>query len=196
MLSHTFFFDPADPIPVPDDFARNIVRYKGYDLTSDTGRKLWHEVQLRLRDNAVRQRPETGPEPSLYSDPVLGRRRLGQGSFRALVADTYRWRCAVTGERAHPVLEAAHIVPVSEGGRHELGNGILLRSDIHRLFDGGYVSMTPDYRFLVSNRLKEEFDNGEPYYPLRGRTVWTPGTEEERPVKDYLEWHRDTLFRG
>ena len=45
----------------------------------------------------------------IYGDPVLVRPRLGQGTFRVLVTDNYRRRCAVTGEKALPVLDAAHI---------------------------------------------------------------------------------------
>lgn len=67
------------------------------------------------------------------------------------------------------MLEAAHILPVSEGGRHQISNWLLLRADLHRLFDEGHVSVTPDYEFDVSRRLKDDFDNGEPYYPLEGK---------------------------
>ena len=54
----------------------------------------------------------------MFGDPVLARQRLGQGAFRMLVTDSYQRRCAVTKEKALPVLEAAHIRPVSEGGGH------------------------------------------------------------------------------
>jgi putative restriction endonuclease len=63
----------------------------------------------------------------------------------------------VTKEKALPVLQAAHIQPVSQGGRHLVSNGLLLRSDIHTLFDRGYVTITPDYQFRASRRLRIEF---------------------------------------
>ena len=110
----------------------------------------------------------------MYGDPVLVRPRLGQGAFQLLVTDTYERHCAVTGERALPTLDAAHIRAVQEGGQHRIDNGLLLRTDIHRLFDRGYVTVTPDHRFRVSRRLKTDFDNGEPYYPLEGREIWVP----------------------
>ena len=44
-------------------------------------------------------------------------------------------RCAVTGEKTLPVLDAAHILPYSKGGSHDVRNGLLLRRDIHSLFD-------------------------------------------------------------
>ncbi len=45
---------------------------------------------------------------------------------------------------------AAHIIPYGAGGKHEIPNGLLLRADIHKLFDRGYVTVTPKYRFRVS----------------------------------------------
>lgn len=77
-----------------------------------------------------------------------------------------------------------------------IDNGLLLRSDIHTLFDRGYISVTPKHRILVSRKLKEEFDNGEPYYPLAGREIWLPRGADERPRAEFLEWHADEVFRG
>ena len=82
--------------------------------------------------------------------------RLGQGAFRIVVTDTYDRRCALTGERTLPVLEAAHIKPYSSGGAHDITNGLLLRSDLHTLFDRGYLTVTPEYRLEVSRRIREE----------------------------------------
>jgi hypothetical protein len=77
-----------------------------------------------------------------------------------LVTDVYQRRCAITGEKALPVLQAAHIRPVTREGQHRIDNGLLLRSDLHALFDQGYVTVTPDHRVRVSRRLKDDFDNG------------------------------------
>lgn len=93
-----------------------------------------------------------------------------------------------------PALEAAHIRPVREGGRHEVPNGLLLRSDIHRLFDRGYVTVTPDNHFRVSRKIKDDFDNGEEYYRLEGSELWRPRSIEDRPRRELLEWHSDTVF--
>jgi hypothetical protein len=54
---------------------------------------------------------------SRYGNPLMVRPRLGQGSFRVLVTETYQRRCALTGEKTLPVLEAAHIKPYAELGR-------------------------------------------------------------------------------
>jgi len=70
-----------------------------------------------------------------YGEPVLVRPRLGQGTFRVIVTDVYERRCTIMGERTLPVLEAAHIKPYGVGGPHSSENGLLLRSDLHTLFD-------------------------------------------------------------
>jgi putative restriction endonuclease len=99
---------------------------------------------------------ETG---SRYGEPQLVRPRLGQGTFRFAVLDAYG-SCAVTTEHSRPVLDAAHIRPYGEGGGHEVANGLLLRTDLHRLFDKGYVTVSPDHRLVVSKRLRDEWHNG------------------------------------
>jgi putative restriction endonuclease len=75
-------------------------------------------------------------------------------------------QCAVTKEHSIPALEAAHIKPYSLGGFHEVNNGLLLRADIHKLFDKGYVTITPDYYFKVSEHLQTEYHNGKIYYEI------------------------------
>jgi putative restriction endonuclease len=193
LLAQPFFFDEIDWIPIPSNFSLNIVQGKTYSTADEPGRSLWARVQSVLR---VAQPQALAEEPvEMFGQPILVRPRLGQGSFRVLITDTYQRRCAVTQERALPVLEAAHIRPVTEGGLHRVDNGLLMRSDLHRLFDRGYVTITPDYRVQVSRRLKEDFDNGEPYYPLHGQQIWLPGDAGDCPDRVLLEWHADTVFR-
>jgi putative restriction endonuclease len=111
------------------------------------------------------------------------------------VTAAYDRACAVTGEHSLPALEAGHIRPYADEGTHEVSNGILLRSDIHRLFDMGYVGVTPDYRFVVSRALKNDFANGRSYYPLHGQRIEVPGRPADRPAAAQLDWHLRTKFR-
>jgi putative restriction endonuclease len=55
----------------------------------------------------------------LYSQSILTKVRLGQGAFRILVTDAYNRKCAISGEKTLPVLEAAHIKSFSESGPHK-----------------------------------------------------------------------------
>jgi putative restriction endonuclease len=107
----------------------------------------------------------------------------------------YQRRCAVTGEKTLPVLEAAHIRPYSDDGPHAISNGIFLRSDLHTLFDRGYITITNDYRVAVSRRIRDEFSNGHEYYAFDGKELLvTPRSATDRPSQEFLEWHRKNRF--
>jgi len=193
LLQALFFFDRLDWIPVPEDFHPNVGHGKLYDLTSGPGRKLWQEVRDRLSSSAPLEIAVS--QTSLFGEPVLLQRRLGPGTFRVLVTDTYRRRCALTGEQALPVLEAAHIRPLRAGGLHRLDNGILLRSDLRRLFDHGYLTVTPEYVARLSPLLERDFGSAATYAPLDGASLWIPRRIEQRPRPGFLEWHGTTVFR-
>jgi putative restriction endonuclease len=109
--------------------------------------------------------------------------------------DAYERRCAITGERTLPVLEAAHIKPYGSGGPHELENGLLLRSDLHTLFDQGYLTVDADQlKVVVSSRIREEFENGRDYYHLHGRAIRLPRESDSLPSHEYLAFH-NSVFR-
>lgn len=142
ILNAPFFFDDDRWIPVPADWAKNIVRGKTYDTSENNGLKLWNQVEERL--NPLSEIANQVNAATRYGAEYLARARLGQGAFRILVTDAYQRRCAVTGERTLPVLEAAHIKPYAESGPNMISNGLLLRSDLHTLFDHGYLTVTDE----------------------------------------------------
>ncbi len=193
ILTQPFFFEEKDWIPVPPSWAPQIVTFKRYNTAEGDGKALWSAVNERLSRQRVFAAAE---EPARYGEPQLIRPRLGQGAFRVLVTDTYERRCAVTRERTLPALEAAHIRPYGDGGSHEASNGLLLRRDLHSLFDAGYVTVTPDLRFEVSRRIKEEFDNGRHYYELHGGSIYVPARADQRPDVAALGWHNENVYRG
>jgi len=131
-----------------------------------------------------------------YGQPYVAMPRLGQGAFRVLVTDAYERRCAVTNERTLPALEAGHIKPYSEQGEHVVPNGILLRRDLHALFDKGYVTINPSMILEVSRKIKEEFDNGKDYYKLHGSSIRLPANPDDRPSQKYLQWHNSNKYKG
>lgn len=110
--------------------------------------------------------------------------------------DLYQRRCAVTQGRSLPALEAAHIRPYAEGGQNEASNGLLFRRDLHSLFYAGYGTVTPELRFEVSRRVREEFDNGKHYCALHGRQIATPGDARQRPDRAALAWRNENAYRG
>jgi putative restriction endonuclease len=193
ILTQPFFFDEADWIAIPPSWSSNIVSFKTYTTGDAEGLALWDAVNDRLNRSKFSGMAETHAR---FGEPHLIRPRLGQGAFRVLVTDTYNRRCAITQERTLPALEAAHIRPYSDGGEHEARNGLLLRRDIHSLFDAGYVTVTPDLQFEVSRRIKEEFENGRHYYELHGRPVRPPDDALRRPDAEALRWHNEHAYRG
>jgi putative restriction endonuclease len=201
MLAEPFFWPKEAWIPCPEDFKLNTVQGKGYDAESEIGRDLWNAVRERLQ-NYVLAQPQTGSaalaaiESNGYGKPQIVLPRLGQGLFRVLVTDVYQRRCAITGERTLPVLDAAHIKPYTVVQRHEVPNGLLLRSDLHRLFDDGYLTIDPANRcVVVSKRIKEEFENGKDYYALEGSRLREPIEPWAKPSAENLEFHAYNVFR-
>ena len=73
---------------------------------------------------------------------------------------------------------------------------MLLRSDIHKLFDRGYVTVRPNGDFAVSPRLRDDWQNGRIYYELDRRPIRLPSVEALRPARLALEWHNGTVFKA
>jgi putative restriction endonuclease len=200
VLAELFFFPRSTWVRVPENWAPNIVQGKTYDTELADGRALWSSVQAALADNQVVGEPSL-PGESYEKNRVgaefLTRGRLGQGAFRVLVTDAYERRCAVTGEKTLPVLEAAHIKPYALHGPHRVNNGLLLRSDLHKLFDLGYVTLTPELRNEVSPRLKTEWQNGREYYAHHGQPLRIrPADLASCPGQEFLTWHNENRFRA
>jgi putative restriction endonuclease len=197
IVQPTFF--PRDQwIPQPVNWPVRTVSNKSYDLTTGEGRRIWEQCQERARVALDLGHPlpqVAGPASPRYGSPQVVAPRLGQGTFRVSVTDAYGRACAVTGEHSLPVLEAAHIRSYADDGPHDVRNGILLRADLHRLFDKGYITVTPELRLEVSGRLKEDYSNGRSYYPLHGQALRLPPSEHERPAREFLVWHNDRVYR-
>jgi putative restriction endonuclease len=194
ILTQPFFLPEGRWFSPPASWSPNIVSLRGYSTGEPEGIALWkaiHEAttptlqQLALPEAQAR-----------YGEPTLIRPRLGQGAFRLVVTDLYDRRCAITKERTLPALEAAHIRPYADGGEHSPINGILMRRDVHSLFDAGYVTVTPEHRFEVSRRIREEFENGRHYYELHGSEIALPRATAARPDPDALRWNNECRFLG
>jgi HNH endonuclease len=103
----------------------------------------------------------------------------------------------MTGERTFPALEAAHIQRYSRGGDHSLSHGLLLRSDLHKLFDLGYLTIEPSTLTIkVSRKIREEFENGRDYYALDDRPLRKPTNRLAFPSVEKLRHHYKNEFRG
>lgn len=193
LLEQPFFLPREQWIPIPQDWSPNIVQGKTYDLTVEPGRTIWTKLQTRQESTTGSVVRET---EAAFGEPVLVQPRLGQGAFRILITDGYERRCAFTGERTLPALDAAHIRPFSDIKQHRLDNGLLLRKDLHALFDRGYVTVTPKLHIEVSKRIKEEFENGREYYRLHGQEMRPPAARHMHPSSNSLAWHNENIFKS
>jgi putative restriction endonuclease len=194
------FFPPHAWVPQPLDWQPRTQVPVKYDLAIGEGHRVWEAC---LAHATALSRPVPLPDaPSVlerglrYGEPRLMQPRLGQATFRIAVLDAYARACAVTEEHSLPALEASHIRSYAHDGPHDVRNGLLLRADLHRLFDTGYVTVTPDLRLEVGARLRDDYRNGRSYYPLHGARLQAPAAALHRPGKEYLEWHNSHVFRG
>lgn len=202
VLTNPIFFKKEDWISVPEDWSAGIVQGKSYSTDTEIGQRLWSNVEHLLQkylyqvsDEGKSQLILEEPD-AIYGKSVLTKVRLGQGAFRILVTDAYNRKCAISGERTLPVLESAHIKPYAKSGPHFISNALLLRSDLHKLFDSGYLTITKDLKVEVSKRIKEEFENGREYYRFHGSELYNlPNRVMDMPKNTFIEWHNDNIFQ-
>lgn len=211
ILEGCHYYGDEEWIECPDSFRSTTVSGKTYGIDLADGQAINAEFEARrscMLLHRADQLPASDPfrqtlidwddersQPQ-FGTPYLTRPRLGQGGFRSLVLDAYGKQCAITSEHTEPVLEAAHIVPYSDGGAHSLNNALLLRSDFHTLFDRGYVTVTPDYKLEVSDSIRAHFNNGVRYEQRRGSLINLPQEVQRRPDPELLRWHNDHVFMG
>ncbi|MBX7497226.1 HNH endonuclease [Qipengyuania sp. 6B39] len=112
-------------------------------------------------------------------------RRQGQGAFRRALMRAYDGQCAVTGCAIEALLEAAHIHPYLGPETNHTTNGLLLRADIHTLFDLGLMAINHSNQVVVSDRLL-----GSDYDHLSGKSLQTPTDAADHPSSKALAWHR------
>ena len=197
MLRDVRFFDEAEAMDAPPGWAGNIVQGRGYDLESAEGSYLEEVFAALLRRDGANTDFAGAVTGEVFGAPRLAPVRVGQAAFKALVQEAYGRRCAVTGDKIVPVLQAAHIRPVTAAGENRVDNGMLLRSDVHTLFDRGYLGVHPEKRtLLVSPRLRADWGNGEDFYRRAdsGNRISMPTRLVDRPNRDFLAWHADSVF--
>ena len=202
VLSNPVFLEPHEWFPVPLDWSSNIVTGKVYNTESDEGGRLVRELEFRTNSTVLFERERTkfdgfGETPQArYGAPIEVLPRLGQGAFRIKVAGAYSFQCAISDTKVLPALEAAHIRPYSSGGLHEYQNGLLLRKDIHSVLDSGFATISDDYKFHVSGKIREIFNNGNEYIRLHGASLKLPAALDRRPSTENVRWHQQNVYVG
>lgn len=196
LLNEVTFFLDSETEPAPQDFSKNIVQGKTY-VAQERGSLPLVDLlvnKLTLQVSVTGTEKVAAVDGLIFGNPREIRPRLGQGGFKALVHGAYRDRCSVTGHKIRPTLQAAHILPVGKGGEHRVDNGLLLRSDVHTLFDRGYLGVDPTFKLHVSKRLRDEFGNGDEFYERAGSVIALPERKIDQPNAEFLTWHMDQVF--
>ena len=119
--------------------------------------------------------------------------------FRRAIMKIYDYMCAVcklniqtsTGES---ITDAAHIIPFSVSYNDDIRNGMSLCKSHHWAFDTGLISVTEDYRVIVSPVLSEGGPRAGILTQLHDRQIWTPDPQY-CPDESALEWHRMRVLR-
>ena len=141
---------------------------------------------------------DAGPfDPSSIKDArerisrMMAQRR-GQPAFRNALLDAYDRKCAITGCEVVEVLEAAHIYPYRGSDTNKVVNGLLLRADVHTLFDSGLIAVdVKNMTVLVDNSLE-----GSEYWTFHGKKLRLPSDTERRPSCEVLKMHCDNSSLG
>jgi putative restriction endonuclease len=127
---------------------------------SDKGKAVWYDAEQNSGyDGTVRwETVKTGLFKADIKETVL-RKKRNQEMFRAALFSCQNG-CAITNESTAEVLEAAHIIPSKNNGSEVIENGMLLRADLHRLYDAGKFKIDPDGRITdlspdLSNTYRE-----------------------------------------
>lgn len=127
---------------------------------------------------------------------VLTTQRIKQHFFRRAVLSSYRGRCCMSGLSEPRLLIASHIVPWSmdKANRLNPSNGLCLSAIHDRAFDKGLITLSDDFKIIVSDELRRR---DEPFIrevllPLNGREIEPP--ERFAPQAEFIAWHRSELF--
>lgn len=140
----------------------------------------WHPVSLGLD---IAETPE--------KTPAMVTRRIAQDRFRQELLRAYASKCAITNYDAEPALQAAHILSYRGTSSQRIDNGLLLRADLHLLYDRHLLSVSPD-RYTLS--LSNEIRNSQ-YGNLHGRQLTLPVNTSMRPRPEHLAVHW-AVFEG
>ncbi|BFM38811.1 HNH endonuclease [Synechocystis sp. LKSZ1] len=166
-----------------------------FDKVDDTNnRSLYEKIRdlIELIEN-TEDNENNSFDPSSIKDErtktaVMLVQRRGQKKFREELISLYDGKCAISGTNTIEVLEASHIVPYFGDETNHPTNGILLRSDIHNLFDFGLIAINETtYSIMISEMLR-----GSYYQQYDGRQLYLPKTAGFRPSRKALQRHRET----
>lgn len=183
-------FMPSDVVKVSPVFplekyyeSRRITRYIPY--INNTSSVISGIESLSARENGISDFDKTQTDDLRKRALSQIALRSGQGTFRVALLEAYGQRCAVTGCDVPAVLEAAHIMPYRNPAMNHVQNGLLLRADIHNLFDLGLLTIDPtDYRVVLDKSLEGTSVWDKPWV---GKQISLPSEKNKWPNVEALK---------
>lgn len=138
------------------------------------------------------------------SDIPLGKEResivktpVNQNFFRKTILSSYNYKCSITGLSIVDLLVAGHLVPWSENKKERLNprNGICLNYLHDKAFDRGLITISSDYRVMLSNKLKENKETNvyDFFIKYENERIFLP--DKFLPDKEFIEYHNDFIFQ-
>lgn len=140
----------------------------------------------RLRDGRAEDYEPKGAEDNRRRAMREITQRQGQPAFRSGLLTAYEGRCAITGCTVVHVLEAAHITPYLGPETNQISNGLLLRADVHTLWDKGLIYLTDDFRLQLSRSLE-----GSEYAQWAGHQIRKAAYAAQWPSLSAIRAHRE-----
>lgn len=186
---------------------------KGLEGASNLDREIWVEFHAdweRLAVECEMLRRSIDPEPIAdeadellapedftgETRQVLSEQRIKQSFFRRAVLSSYGGRCCMSGVSEPRLLTASHIVPWGKDKQNRLNprNGLCLSAIHDRAFDKGLITLSDDFRVIVSSELRgrDEAFIKAVFLPLDGQAIALP--ERFTPTVNFVAWHRTELF--
>lgn len=177
--------------PIPRSEFGDLIRKPARRASPKAARVLtaWlkrHQLQSRLKPDDTEEILD--PEDARVRMMKQIVMRQGQGGFRDDLLAAYGSRCAVSGCDVAAVLEAAHIRPYNGPKTNQVTNGILLRSDLHTLFDQHLLTIDDDYRIVLDPTVARG-----PYRRWQGQQLRLPTSKSVRPSRALLKAHRNLI---
>jgi hypothetical protein len=168
----------AKRFPMPSREVNGIIQY--YSVFEEI--KKAKELFGNYLDNSFKLLNET----YVVKEIIELKKRKSASKFKKMISEAYEGTCAITGENTEAVLEACHIQEFINEESDHYQNGILLRVDIHRLFDKGLIQIKEDYTVSVSSEVISDY-----YQSLNGMKILLPKNKNWFPSKEALRYHNN-----
>lgn len=169
-----------------------------WDEFHDNWDAAFEEADRIMGNNLVTKVPESTEDFEEETSYAMQVSRKKQGFFRNSILASYQSTCCISGVKFDRLLIASHIIPWSKNKKQRLNpsNGLCLSVLYDKVFDLGFITVTPDFVVEVSPKLKElakdPFSQNN-LHSIHGKKIQLP--EKFVPAKDFLAWHNENVYQ-